>query len=176
LEEQFLPKFSPLALLGLLYTIIIIFASQGHHILHNLRPTFRVFVPLILYFVIMWTGSFVLFYLLSKRKGLRSGKKQYFGYELTVTQAFTAGSNNFELAIAVAVSVYGPGSDQALAATIGPLVEVPVLLSLTWVALYLHDRLSWGKEEGEMSNAELEEPEVALGRDSPTLTKEKDEV
>jgi len=146
LTAKFIPLFSPLALVGLLYTIVMIFASQGHHILHNLGPTFRVFVPMILYFIIMWTSAFAVFHFLSKR---RLGER-YFGYELTVAQAFTAGSNNFELAIAVAVSVYGPNSDQALAATIGPLVEVPVLLSLTWLALYLKGKLSWKVNEPEL--------------------------
>jgi ACR3 family arsenite transporter len=129
-EHNFLPYFSPLALIGLLYTIIVMFAYQGHHIIHNIGPVFRVFVPMILYFVVMWTTAFALIYYLSKRN------QQNFGYDMAVVQSFTAGSNNFELAIAVAIAIYGVGSDQALAATIGPLVEVPVLLSLTWVALY----------------------------------------
>ncbi|KZT38658.1 arsenical-resistance protein ACR3 [Sistotremastrum suecicum HHB10207 ss-3] len=140
LNKKFLPIFSPLALLGLLYTIIVIFAYQGHHILHNLGPTFRVFVPLILYFIIMWTSAFGLVYYLTRKN---YGGDSFFGYEMAVVQSFTAGSNNFELAIAVAIAVYGVGSDQALAATIGPLVEVPVLLSLTWVALFLHGKLRW---------------------------------
>jgi len=158
LTQKFLPKFSPLALLGLLYTIVIIFASQGHHILHNLRPTFRVFVPMILYFVLMWSGSFTMLYWLSKR----GRGRRHFGYETTVTQAFTAGSNNFELAIAVAVSVYGPASDQALAATIGPLVEVPVLLSLTWVALFLRDWLSWEQKGSDVASEDDSEKHPVL--------------
>jgi len=145
LNNRFLPLFSPLALLGLLYTIIVMFAYQGHHIIHNLRPVFRVFVPMILYFVIMWTGAFGLVFWLSRKEGNRG----LWGYEMAVVQAFTAGSNNFELAIAVAIAIYGVGSDQALAATIGPLVEVPVLLALTWVSLYLGRRLHW-KQIGDM--------------------------
>ncbi|KAJ7727727.1 sodium bile acid symporter family-domain-containing protein [Mycena metata] len=139
LEERFLPAFGPIALLGLLYTIVVMFAYQGHHIVQNIGHVFRVFVPLVFYFVIMWTGAFALVYGLNRR----SKSKKDFGYEMAVVQAFTAGSNNFELAIAVAIASYGVGSDEALAATIGPLVEVPVLVALTWVALYLHRRLSW---------------------------------
>ncbi|KZT26827.1 arsenical-resistance protein ACR3 [Neolentinus lepideus HHB14362 ss-1] len=143
-HERFLPVFSPLALLGLLYTIIVMFAYQGHHILHNLGPVFRVFVPMILYFIIMWSSTFTLVYYLSRRD---KGKKGNWGYEMAVVQSFTAGSNNFELAIAVAIAIYGVGSEQALAATIGPLVEVPVLLALTWVALLLGRRLNWDSQE-----------------------------
>ncbi|KAG1763676.1 sodium bile acid symporter family-domain-containing protein [Suillus occidentalis] len=144
-DNTFAPRFSPLSLIGLLYTIIVMFAYQGHHIVQNLGPVFRVFVPMILYFVIMWTSAFALVFFLSRRefrKGNADGGD--YSYELAVVQAFTAGSNNFELAIAVAIAVYGVGSDQALAATIGPLVEVPVLLALTWVAQYLRVRLQWG--------------------------------
>ncbi|MCO5566233.1 hypothetical protein L7F22_019909 [Adiantum nelumboides] len=172
----FLPFFGPLSLIGLLYTIIIIFAEQSKRILDNLGPTFRTFVPLVLYFAIMWTFTFVLVWRLSLResyasdieketqmistqddkstnakkkseveKSSQQGKK--WGYEMAVVQAFTAGSNNFELAIAVAVAVYGADSDQALAATIGPLIEVPVLLILSWVALWLKKRISWDKKE-----------------------------
>ncbi|EIM82889.1 arsenical-resistance protein ACR3 [Stereum hirsutum FP-91666 SS1] len=141
LLTTFLPYFGPLSLLGLLYTIIVMFAYQGHHILHNLGPVFRTIVPLLLYFLIMWTFAFWMMHRLSVRGGRSS---EHFGYEITVVQSFTAGSNNFELAIAVAIAVYGVDSDQALAATIGPLVEVPVLLALTWVSLYLQQKLSWG--------------------------------
>ncbi|PFH48607.1 hypothetical protein AMATHDRAFT_180210 [Amanita thiersii Skay4041] len=139
-ERRFLPVFSPLALLGLLYTILVMFAYQGHHIIHNLGPVFRVFVPMILYFIIMWTSAFVLIYYFT-RKGV--GRHDTFGYQMAVVQSFTAGSNNFELAIAVAIAVFGVNSDQALAATIGPLVEVPVLLALSWVALWLGQKLDW---------------------------------
>ncbi|TCD69012.1 hypothetical protein EIP91_009234, partial [Steccherinum ochraceum] len=179
-HHTFLPFFSPISLIGLLYTILVMFAYQGHHILSNLRPVFRVFVPLILYFAIVWVMGFSLIYWLGQRsrdrrryagmcacKGLdttyppekpsstpltpscppphapQQPEPNFWGYDMAVVQAFTAGSNNFELAIAVAIAVYGVGSDQALAATIGPLVEVPVLLGLTWVALWLGKRLDW---------------------------------
>ncbi|ETS63083.1 hypothetical protein PaG_02858 [Moesziomyces aphidis] len=140
-QNSFLPYFGPLSLVALLYTIIIIFAEQAQHILDNLGPVFRTFVPLVLYFALMWTGSFVLIWWLSLRYG-----KQEWGYQMAVVQAFTAGSNNFELAIAVCVAVFGVGSDQALAATIGPLVEVPVLLVLSWTAMFVGKRLQWDRD------------------------------
>jgi ACR3 family arsenite transporter len=163
LEERFLPAFGPLALLGLLYTILVMFAYQGKHIVHNIGPVFRVFVPLILYFVIMWTSAFALIWWIGRRQARLAMDQPVgaeFGYEMAVVHSFTAGSNNFvchfglaslwlplisiqELAIAVAIAVYGVGSDQALAATIGPLVEVPVLLGLTWLSLFLRQRLTW---------------------------------
>ncbi|KAJ7737910.1 sodium bile acid symporter family-domain-containing protein [Mycena maculata] len=112
--------------------------SAGHHIVQNIGLVFRVFVPMILYFVIMWSVAFSLIYWFG-----RSSKSSVFGYEMAVVQAFTASSNNFELAIAIAIATCGVGSDEALAAAIGPLVEVPVLLALTWVALYLQGKLKW---------------------------------
>ncbi|KZV76086.1 arsenical-resistance protein ACR3 [Peniophora sp. CONT] len=139
LERCFLPIFGLLSLLGLLYTIIVMFAYQGHEILHNLGPVFRTMVPLVLYFIIMWTLAFWWMY----RVNARYGYGRSFSYDMAVVQSFTAGSNNFELAIAVAIAVYGVDSKQALAATIGPLVEVPVLLALTWLALHLRTALKW---------------------------------
>ncbi|WFD01175.1 arsenicals resistance [Malassezia yamatoensis] len=138
--KRFLPYFAPLSLISLLYVIIVIFASQSHKILHNLGPVFRTIVPLVLYFMIMWAMIFVLVSILSARYG-----KTHWGYQLAVVQAFTAASNNFELAIAVCVATYGADSDQALASTIGPLVEVPVLLALSWLALYLGRFMRWDK-------------------------------
>jgi len=152
-HKTFLPLISPLSLIGLLYTILVMFAYQGHHILHNLGPVFRVMVPMVLYFAVMWGLAFGMIWQFYRRQqGHRSTEKPdsnnssaggMWAYEMAVVQAFTAGSNNFELAIAVCIAVYGVGSDQALAATIGPLVEVPVLLGLTWFALWLQRRLSW---------------------------------
>ncbi|EST07806.1 Bile acid:sodium symporter [Kalmanozyma brasiliensis GHG001] len=157
-QRKFLPFFSPLSLLALLYTIIIIFAEQAQHILDNLGPVFRTFVPLVLYFALMWTGSFALIWWLSVRYG-----KTEWGYQMAVVQAFTAGSNNFELAIAVCVAVFGVGSDQALAATIGPLVEVPVLLVLSWVAMFVGKRLRWdsGLEASQRESRKRREAEKA---------------
>lgn len=92
LETRFLPLFGPFALLGLLYTILVMFAYQGHHIVQNIGPVFRVFVPMILYFVLMWSSAFALVYWLGKRT---SKSNKNFGYKMAVVQSFTAGSNNF---------------------------------------------------------------------------------
>lgn len=124
-EATFVPRFSPLALLGLLYTVFILFASQGHAILQDVVPVVRVAVPLVLYFSSMFFVTLLVAYLLR------------FPYDLAVTQAFTASSNNFELAIAIAVATFGVTSPEALAATVGPLMEVPVLLGLVRVALWM---------------------------------------
>ncbi|KAI9313195.1 arsenical-resistance protein [Dichotomocladium elegans] len=130
-EKKFIPWVGPWALIGLIYTIVVMFANQGHQIIENIGSVFRVAVPLFVYFIIMF---FVPFFVL-----------KYVGipYDVVVTQSFTAGSNNFELAIAVAVGTYGIQSEQALAATIGPLIEVPVLLVLTYVSLLFEKRLKW---------------------------------
>lgn len=138
LETRFLPIFGPFALIGLLYTIFVLFAYQGNNLVNNLGPFFRTMVPMILYFGITWTSAFAFIFYLSRRN------HAVFDYEMAVVQSFTASSNNFELAIAIAIAVYGVQSPQALAATIGPLVEVPVLLALTWVSLYLKKKLKWG--------------------------------
>ncbi|CAO3666235.1 unnamed protein product [Umbelopsis vinacea] len=134
-ETKFLPHIGPFALIGLLYTIIVMFANQGHHIVDNIGSVFRVMVPMVCYFIIMFFGTLFI------------ARALNYQYAEAVTQAFTAGSNNFELAIAVAVSVYGINSDQALAATIGPLIEVPVLLILSYLCLVLEKRLKWYKKE-----------------------------
>jgi len=139
LFSSFLRWFGPVALIGLLYTVVVLFANQGKQIVDNIGSVFRIFVPLILYFVIVWNCTFFTLYYFS-RKGFADSIG---GYEKAVVQAFTAGSNNFELAIAVAIASFGVESPEALAATIGPLVEVPVLLALTYVALYLRPKLEW---------------------------------
>ncbi|KAF8752494.1 Sodium Bile acid symporter family [Rhizoctonia solani] len=148
--DRFLKLFGPFALLGLLYTIVVLFAFQGHRIVQNIGSVFRIFVPLVLYFIIVWSSTFFGLYFLNRRRvGPNLG-----GYEKAVVQSFTAGSNNFELAIAVAIASFGTESPEALAATIGPLVEVPVLLALTYVALWLRKRLEWDeKGPGEISLA-----------------------
>lgn len=124
-EHQFLPRIEPWALYGLLFTIVVIFALQGDAITSHPLDVARIAVPLILYFVLMWGGGFVL------------GKALGLTYARSTTLAFTAAGNNFELAIAVAIATFGATSGQALAGVVGPLIEVPVLVGLVYVALRL---------------------------------------
>ncbi|EPS27794.1 Arsenical-resistance protein Acr3 [Penicillium oxalicum] len=130
-EKRFLKWISPLSLIGLLFTIIVLFASQGQHVVHQIVSVVRVAAPLVVYFAVIFMATL----LVTRRCG--------FGYELSCTQSFTAASNNFELAIAVAIATFGVDSDQALAATVGPLVEVPVLLGLVYAVKWYGKRNRW---------------------------------
>ncbi|KAK5712462.1 arsenicals resistance [Elasticomyces elasticus] len=130
-DDTFLKYLAPWSLIGLLYTIVVLFTSQGHQVVHQIVSVVRVAAPLIVYFGVI----FFVTLLVTHKLG--------FGYKLSTTQSFTAASNNFELAIAVAVATYGADSDQALAATVGPLVEVPVLLGLVYFVRWIANRRGW---------------------------------
>jgi ACR3 family arsenite transporter len=127
-EARFLPRIGPWALYGLLFTIVVLFALQGEQITSRPLDVARIALPLLAYFALMWGGG----YLLGKALGMT--------YERTTTLAFTAAGNNFELAIAVAIATFGVTSGQALAGVVGPLIEVPVLVGLVYVSLWLRGR------------------------------------
>ncbi|KAJ5260652.1 hypothetical protein N7524_008676 [Penicillium chrysogenum] len=130
-DQVFLKWAGPWSLLGLLFTILVLFASQGRQVVHQIVSVVRVAAPLIVYFIVVFFITLLVTYKLG------------FGYKLAATQSFTAASNNFELAIAVAVATFGANSNQALAATVGPLIEVPVLIGLVYVVKFIAKRAGW---------------------------------
>ena len=130
-ETKLLPRIAPIALYGLLFTVVVLFALQGKTITSQPLDVARIALPLLGYFAIMWFGAFAI------------ARRLRLTYPRTAALSFSAASNDFELAIAVAIGVFGVTSGQALAGVVGPLIEVPVLVGLVYVALSLRHRLSW---------------------------------
>ncbi len=134
-EQQVLPKIAPIALYGLLFTVVVLFALQGRKITSEPLDVARIALPLLGYFAIMWFGGFAI------------GRRLHLSYRRTAALAFSAASNDFELAIAVAIGVFGVTSGEALAGVVGPLIEVPVLLALVYVALWARRRFYADEQE-----------------------------
>jgi ACR3 family arsenite transporter len=130
-ERRFIPRIAPITLYGLLFTIVLLFAIQGDKITSQPLDVARIALPLLAYFAVMWIAGFA------------AGRLMRMPYAQTASLAFTVASNDFELAIAVAVGVFGATSGEALAGVVGPLIEVPVLVGLVYVALWLARRLAW---------------------------------
>ena len=135
-EQRFVPRIAPLTLYGLLFTIVLLFAIQGDEITSEPLDVALIAAPLLVYFAVMWVLGFT------------SGRVLGFPYPQTTALGFTVASNDFELAIAVSVGVFGATSGQALAGVVGPLIEVPVLVGLVYVALWLRRRLAWPEPLG----------------------------
>jgi ACR3 family arsenite transporter len=136
-EQRILPRIAPIALYGLLFTVVILFALQGRKITSEPLDVARIALPLLAYFTVMWFGGFAI------------GRWLHLSYGRTTALAFSAASNDFELAIAVAIGVFGVTSGQALAGVVGPLIEVPVLLALVYLALWVRRRYYPDSQEAE---------------------------
>ncbi len=141
-EQRFIPRIAPLTLYGLLFTIVLLFAIQGDEITSEPFDVVLIAAPLLVYFAVMWVLGFA------------SGRLLGFPYPQTAALGFTVASNDFELAIAVSVGVFGATSGQALAGVVGPLIEVPVLVGLVYVALWLRRRLRWPEPRGREERAD----------------------
>ncbi len=136
-EERLLPKLGPWALYGLLFTIVVLFALQGEQVLSQPLDVVRIALPLLVYFTVTFIASMAIGWMLRM------------GYERSTTLAFTAAGNNFELAIAVSIATFGAASGQALAGVVGPLIEVPVLVGLVYVALWARKHFHTAGERGQ---------------------------
>lgn len=163
-EKNILPWINPCGMIGLLYTIIVIFIEKGDDFLNEIGTAFRCFVPLVLYFIISWTLSFFGLRFIDARNEykelqcgceknqIKSGLHTNKGwcsasYQQVITQALVASSNNFELSLAVAIALYGTSSREAIAATFGPLIEIPVLLIICFISKFFQNKLLWKDQD-----------------------------
>jgi ACR3 family arsenite transporter len=152
-EERLVPRIAPITLYGLLFTIVLLFAIQGEEITAEPLDVALIAAPLLVYFAVMWAAGFF------------SGRLLGFPYPQTAALSFTVASNDFELAIAVSVGVFGAASGQALAGVVGPLIEVPVLVGLVYVALWLRRRLVWPEPASVRMRPPAAEPALEAPRE-----------